>query len=90
MVFMLTGSIVNALSIVAGSLVGMLLNWLAGYLPGSDEGQMAQRLQDIVMSFLVRSLNSLVNAAMFTPCWPRAGPTGGAGVALPAGICSFT
>jgi len=46
---MLTGSIVNALSIVAGSLVGMLLNWLAGYLPGSDEGQMAQRLQDIVM-----------------------------------------
>ena len=42
------------------------------------------------MSFLVRSLNSLVKAAMFTPCWPRAGPTGGAGVALPAGICSFT
>ena len=41
-------------------------------------------------SFLVRSLNSLVKAAMFTPCWPRAGPTGGAGVALPAGICSFT
>src|SRR5690242_8348626 len=27
---------------------------------------------------------------MFTPCWPRAGPTGGAGVALPAGICNFT
>ena len=22
--------------------------------------------------------------------WPRAGPTGGAGVAWPAGICSFT
>ena len=42
------------------------------------------------ISFFVRSLNSLVNAAMFTPCWPRAGPTGGAGVALPAGICSFT
>src|SRR3990172_9704975 len=27
---------------------------------------------------------------MFTPCWPSAGPTGGAGVALPAGICSLT
>src|SRR5690349_1822056 len=27
---------------------------------------------------------------IFTPCCPSAGPTGGAGVALPAGICSFT
>src|SRR6185295_1476822 len=27
---------------------------------------------------------------MFTPCWPSAGPTGGAGVALPAGICNLT
>src|SRR5665811_2001971 len=26
---------------------------------------------------------------MLTPCWPRAGPTGGAGLAWPAGICSF-
>src|SRR5512139_781901 len=26
---------------------------------------------------------------MFTPCWPRAGPTGGAGVAAPAWICSL-
>ena len=26
---------------------------------------------------------------MLTPFWPRAGPTGGAGVALPAGICSL-
>src|SRR5258705_12794751 len=25
---------------------------------------------------------------MFTPCWPSAGPTGGAGVAWPAGSCS--
>src|SRR5258706_16159440 len=24
---------------------------------------------------------------MFTPCWPSAGPTGGAGVAWPAGSC---
>src|SRR4029450_7443279 len=27
---------------------------------------------------------------MFTPGWPSAGPTGGDGFALPAGICSFT
>src|SRR5262245_65717955 len=27
---------------------------------------------------------------MFTPCWPSAGPTGGAGVAWPAGIWSLT
>ena len=40
-------------------------------------------------SFFVRSLNSFVNAPMLTPCWPRAGPTGGAGVALPAGICNL-
>jgi hypothetical protein len=26
---------------------------------------------------------------MFTPCWPSAGPTGGAGVALPAGMCNL-
>src|SRR3954447_23036436 len=26
---------------------------------------------------------------MFTPCWPRAGPTGGAGLAAPAGTWSF-
>ncbi len=29
------------------------------------------------------------NATILTPCWPRAGPTGGAGVALPAGICNL-
>src|ERR1700760_3943085 len=26
---------------------------------------------------------------MLTPCWPRAGPTGGAGLAAPAWICSL-
>src|SRR5215210_3538435 len=26
---------------------------------------------------------------MLTPCWPSAGPTGGAGVAAPAWICSL-
>src|SRR5688500_6282012 len=35
-------------------------------------------------------LKSLQNAMMLTPCWPRAGPTGGEGLALPAGSCSFT
>src|SRR5512142_1971120 len=38
----------------------------------------------------VCALNCLQNSMMFTPCWPSAGPTGGAGLALPAGICSFT
>ena len=40
--------------------------------------------------FFVRSLNSLQKPMMFTPWEPRAGPTGGAGVALPALICSLT
>src|SRR5437016_14384784 len=38
---------------------------------------------------LVVALNSLQNAMMFTPCWPSAGPTGGAGLACPAGICNL-
>src|SRR4029453_3154272 len=29
------------------------------------------------------------NSMMFTPCWPSAGPTGGAGLAWPPGICSL-
>src|ERR1700724_1179747 len=41
------------------------------------------------MSF-VRSLNCVTNAPMLTPCWPSAGPTGGAGVAQPPGHCSLT
>ena len=36
------------------------------------------------MSFLVRSLNYLVKFGIATPYWLSAGPTGGAGVALPA------
>src|ERR1700694_458561 len=35
----------------------------------------------------VRSLYALVNSMMLMPCGPRAVPTGGAGVAFPAGIC---
>ena len=31
-------------------------------------------------SFCVAALNALQNCMMFTPCWPRAGPTGGAGM----------
>src|SRR5213078_695835 len=38
----------------------------------------------------VWALNALQNSMMFTPCWPSAGPTGGAGLAAPAGIWSFT
>src|SRR5215831_6190112 len=38
---------------------------------------------------LVFALKSLQNAMMLTPCWPSAGPTGGAGFAWPAGICNL-
>src|SRR2546422_3919730 len=38
----------------------------------------------------VLALNALQNSMRFTPCWPRAGPTGGAGVALPAETWSLT
>src|SRR5215467_9698887 len=41
-------------------------------------------------SFAVFALKFLQKSMMFTPCSPSAVPTGGAGVALPAGICSFT
>ena len=34
----------------------------------------------------VAALNALQNSIMFKPFWPRAGPTGGDGFALPAGI----
>ena len=35
---------------------------------------------------IVENGSTVVNATMFTPCCPSAGPTGGAGVAFPAGI----
>ena len=38
---------------------------------------------------LVFALNSVTNCPMFTPACPNAGPSGGAGVAFPAGIWSF-
>src|SRR5215210_5430613 len=37
----------------------------------------------------VFALKALQNSMMLTPCWPRAGPIGGAGLALPAGTCSL-
>src|SRR3974377_1782431 len=37
----------------------------------------------------VLALNALQKSMMFTPCGPSAVPTGGAGVALPAGNCSL-
>src|SRR5207249_2620534 len=41
-------------------------------------------------SFAVLALKFLQKSMMLTPCGPSAVPTGGAGVALPAAICSFT
>src|SRR3954467_14846448 len=40
-------------------------------------------------SACVCALNALQNSMMLTPCWPSAGPTGGAGFACPPGICSL-
>src|SRR5689334_16567983 len=37
----------------------------------------------------VRALKFLQKSMMLTPAWPKAGPTGGAGVAAPALICSL-
>ncbi len=49
---MLTGTIVNALAILAGSLAGMLLTWLAGHfstlLPAGST-KLGERLQTIIM-----------------------------------------
>src|ERR1700739_4551361 len=39
--------------------------------------------------FSVAALYALQNSMMLTPCWPSAGPTGGAGLAWPAWICSL-
>src|SRR5437588_11117734 len=40
-------------------------------------------------SWAVCALKALQNSMMLTPCWPRAGPTGGAGLAWPPGIWSL-
>src|SRR3954463_11085743 len=41
------------------------------------------------MSPEVWALNALTNSMMLMPCWPSAGPTGGAGEAWPPGACSL-
>src|SRR4051812_18879658 len=43
----------------------------------------------VPMLSLVWALNALTNSMMFTPCWPSAGPTGGAGLAWPPTACSL-
>src|SRR5713226_6475549 len=39
--------------------------------------------------FWVCALNALQNSMMLRPRWPKAGPIGGDGLALPAGTCSL-
>ena len=41
------------------------------------------------LSSCVWALNALQNSMMLMPCWPSAGPTGGAGDAWPPGACSL-
>jgi hypothetical protein len=43
----------------------------------------------VPMSPEVWALNALTNSMMLMPCWPSAGPTGGAGEACPPGAWSF-
>src|SRR5258707_5552814 len=43
----------------------------------------------VPVSLCVCALKALQNSMMLIPCWPSAGPTGGAGLAWPAGICSL-
>src|SRR5436190_3905339 len=75
----------------------------AAFLSSSDAGgvlvtKLKVRSSKIVIStgmtvptwLAVRSLYVLTNSMMLMPYWPSAGPTGGAGVALPAGHWSLT
>ena len=43
----------------------------------------------VPMSPAVCALNALTNSMMLMPCWPSAGPTGGAGEAWPPGAWSL-
>jgi hypothetical protein len=56
----------------------------------SENGDHHRDDQPFLILAEVLALNALQNSMMLTPCGPSAVPTGGAGVALPAGICSFT
>lgn len=49
---MLTGTIVNALAVLAGSIAGMLLTWLAGHFSSrlpAGSAKLGERLQTIIM-----------------------------------------
>lgn len=49
---MITGSIINAAAVIAGSAVGIAINWLAGHLSGklsAGAGAFGKRLQEIIM-----------------------------------------
>lgn len=49
---MLTGTIVNALAVLAGSIAGMLLTWLAGHFSSrlpAGSARLGKRLQTIIM-----------------------------------------
>ena len=43
----------------------------------------------VPVSAWVCALNALQNSMMLMPCWPSAGPTGGAGLAWPPTACSL-
>ena len=50
---MLTGTIINAAAVLAGSLAGLLLKWLAGHFASrlpAGSAALGQRLQEIIMS----------------------------------------
>src|SRR5438477_8807537 len=68
--------------IAAGGLLVMNVNDLSLYTVITT-GRMSPAC------FCVAALNSLQNAMIFTPRGPRAVPTGGAGLAWPAGICNL-
>ena len=69
--------------------------WPRGGL--GDEGERAVRVDGDFgagmispLSLAVLALKALQNSLMLTPCGPSAVPTGGAGLACPAGICILT
>src|SRR3990172_5395350 len=67
----------------AGGVFVMKLNDLSAYTVRTT-GMM------VSPNACVWALKALQNSMIFTPWGPRAGPTGGAGFAFPAGIWSFT
>ena len=70
---MLTGTIVNAAAILAGSLLGMLLTWLAGHfstlLPAGST-LLAERLKTIIMQGVALCVSFLGSAAAWRATTP--------------------